>query len=48
MRPGERQQARGRPLPTLVDDDTSDAELERLRSDGRVVMRFSEFLEIAV
>ena len=35
-------------LPFIVDDDTPDHELARLRRDGRVVMRFSEFLEIAI
>lgn len=35
-----------KPLPEVVDNDTTDAELGRLRKHGRSVMRYSEFLEL--
>ena len=38
----------GKPLPTVVSDDTPADELERLRSGGREVYRLSDAVEIFV
>lgn len=38
----------GKPLPTVVSDDTPADELERLRSGGREVYRLSDAVELFV
>lgn len=35
-------------LPTVLPDDAPEAELERLRRGGRVVLRFSDFLDLCL
>ena len=38
-------QSRGKPLPYIVADETSDAELEKMRAAGLEPQRFSEAID---